>query len=155
MKAAVVVPGKSGKEAVSIEDVAKPQVRHGEVLVRMHAASLNFRDLVVAQGMYAGTPGNTRLIPLSDGAGEVIETGDGVTCWKAGDRVVSSFFQGWINGGFLPSHMPTALGGAIDGVLAEYRVFSEYGLARMPEHLSFEQGSTLPCAALTAWHALF
>ena len=152
MKAALVVPGK---EAVSIEDVVKPKAKRGHVLVQMHAASLNFRDLVVAQGMYAGTPDITRLIPLSDGAGEVIETGEGVTRWQTGDRVVSSFFQGWINGGFLPAHMPTALGGGIDGVLAEYRVFPEHGLARMPAHLSFEQGSTLPCAALTAWHALF
>ncbi len=155
MKAAQVIPGKSGKEALSIEEIAKPVAGRGEVLVRMHAASLNFRDLIVAQGMYAGTQDNARLIPLSDGAGEVIETGEGVSRWHTGDRVVSSFFQGWIDGGFLPAHMPTALGGGLDGVLAEYRVFSETGLARMPARLSFEQGSTLPCAALTAWHALF
>lgn len=155
MRAVQVLPGKTGAEALRIEEIAKPVAGRGEVLVRMHAASLNYRDLVVAQGMYAGTSENSRLIPLSDGAGEVIETGEGVTRWRAGDRVVSSFFQGWINGDFLPAHMPTALGGSIDGVLAEYRVFAEHGLARMPGHLSFEQGSTLPCAALTAWHALF
>jgi NADPH:quinone reductase-like Zn-dependent oxidoreductase len=152
MKAAVVVPGQ---KAVNVREIEKPQAGRGEVLVRVRAASLNFRDLIVAQGMYTGATDSAPLIPLSDGAGEVIETGEGVTRWQRGDRVVSSFFQGWVDGAFLPAHMATALGGGIDGVLAEYCVFKEHGLARMPAHLSFEQGSTLPCAALTAWHALF
>jgi NADPH:quinone reductase-like Zn-dependent oxidoreductase len=94
-------------------------------------------------------------IPLFDGAGEIVATGDGVTRWKQGDRVVSSFSRDWIDGRFLPTHMQTALDGGIDGVLSEYRAFPEHGLASLPPHRSWEQGTTLPCAALTAWHAPF
>ena len=155
MKAAQLVPGTSLVEALRIERVDAPVPGKGDVLVRMRAASLNYRDLIVVQGAYAGIREGKRLIPLSDGAGEIVETGAGVTRWQKGDRVVSSFFQDWLDGRFLPAHMQSALGGGIDGVLAEYRVFPETGLARLPAHLSYEQGATLPCAALTAWHALF
>jgi len=155
MKAIRLLPGKPLQEALSLQDLATPKPGRGEVLVRMRAASLNFRDLIVAQGAYAGTMQGEGLIPLSDGAGEVVATGSGVTRWREGDQVVASFFQGWLDGRFQPVHMQSALGGGIDGVLAEYRVFAESGLARLPAHLSFEQAATLPCAALTAWHALF
>jgi len=155
MKAAQLLPGKSLKQALKIQQLDTPAPGNGEVLVRMRAASLNFRDLIVAQGAYASTPEGKQLVPLSDGAGEVVATGAGVTRWRQGDRVMSSFFQDWLDGPFLPLHMQSALGGGIDGVLAEYRVFPATGLARMPTHLSFEQAATLPCAALTAWHALF
>ena len=155
MKTVFLLPGKTIDQALQIRDVDTPTPGKNEVLVRMRAASLNFRDLIVAQGAYTGMSGGKQLIPLSDGAGEIVETGPGVTRWRAGDRVVSSFFQDWVDGRFLPSHMQSALGGGIDGVLAEYRVFPDCGLAHMPTHLSFEQGATLPCAALTAWHALF
>lgn len=155
MKAVKLLAGKSAAQRLSIQDHETPAPGTGEVLVRMRAASLNFRDLIVAQGAYAGTPQGSGLIPLSDGAGEVVATGGDVTRWQKGDRVVSSFFQDWLDGRFLAAHMQSALGGAIDGVLAEYRLFPETGLCRMPSHFSFEQGATLPCAALTAWHALF
>ena len=155
MKSMQLLPGNSLKQALKIQQQDTPEPGNGEVLVRMRAASLNFRDLIVAQGAYAGTQEGKRLVPLSDGAGEVVATGPGATRWQKGDRVVSSFFQDWIDGPFLPAHMKSALGGGIDGVLAEYRLFPETGLARMPAHLSFEQAATLPCAALTAWHALF
>lgn len=155
MKSVLLHTGAPLREAFDIKEAVTPEPGAREVLVRMHAASLNFRDLIVAQGGYAGTAKGARLVPLSDGAGEIVGVGDGVTRWNEGDRVVSSFFPDWIDGAFLPSHMPTALGGQVDGVLAEYRVFPEHGIARMPSHLSWEQGATLPCAALTAWHALF
>jgi len=155
MKSMQLQPGKSLKQALKIQQLDTPKPGIGEVLVRMRAASLNFRDLIVAQGAYVGTQEGKGLVPLSDGAGEVVATGPGTTRWREGDRVVSSFFQDWLDGPFLPAHMQSALGGGIDGVLAEYRVFPETGLARMPAHLSFEQAATLPCAALTAWHALF
>ncbi len=155
MKAIELVPGKPMPQALRVAELDKPSPGQKEVLVRMRAASLNFRDLIVAQVGLPGAQQDRRLIPLSDGAGEVVATGPGVTRWREGDRVVSSFFQDWLDGRFLPGHMQSALGGAIDGVAAEFRVFPETALARMPAHLSFEQGATLPCAALTAWHALF
>src|SRR5581483_544281 len=142
-------------DALSMQELPAPKPARGEVLVRMRAASLNYRDLLVTRGLYPAQPGAQKVVPLSDGAGEVVEIGEGVTRFRSGDRVVSSFFQGWIDGVFRPAHMATALGGAIDGVLAQYAKFSEHGLAPLPDCLSFEQGATLPCAALTAWHALF
>jgi len=95
------------------------------------------------------------LVPLSDGAGEVVEIGSGVTRWTVGDRVAGCFFQGWIEGPITAAKASTALGGAIDGVLSETVVLHESGLVAVPNHLSFEEASCLPCAALTAWNALF
>ena len=94
-------------------------------------------------------------MPLSDGAGEVAEIGPGVTRVKPGDRVAGIFMQTWLGGEIEPEHAASSLGGAIHGVLAEYVVFSQDGLVRLPEHLSFEEGATLPCAAVTAWNALY
>lgn len=126
----------------------------GEVLVRMKAASLNFRDLMVVRGQY--NPKLKRpMIPLSDGAGMVEEVGEGVTRFKKGDRVAGCFMQTWIDGPVTHEKGLSALGGAIDGVLREYGIFSENGLVRVPEILSFEEAAALPCAAVTVWHALF
>ncbi|HVC63646.1 MAG TPA: NAD(P)-dependent alcohol dehydrogenase [Acetobacteraceae bacterium] len=141
----------------SLVPVEKPTPRPGpgQVLVRMRAASLNYRDLMVVTGSYArGTP-LPDLVPLSDGAGEVTEIGPGVTRVKPGDRVAGIFMQTWLGGDIEPDHAGSSLGGAIHGVLAEYVVFSQDGLVRLPEHLSFEEGATLPCAAVTAWNALY
>jgi NADPH:quinone reductase-like Zn-dependent oxidoreductase len=95
------------------------------------------------------------LVPLSDGAGEVIAVGDGVTRVKAGDRVAAIFMQGWIDGPPEDAKAATALGGGIDGMLAEKVCLNAEGLVRFPEHLSFEEAAALPCAAVTAWHSLF
>jgi NADPH:quinone reductase-like Zn-dependent oxidoreductase len=117
----------------------------------MRATSLNYRDLVIAKG---GLGKRERsLIPLSDGAGEVVELGPGVTRVRAGDRVAPIFTQTWL-GGDIGRNLPTALGGEIDGVLAEYVVLNQDGLVHFPDHLSFEEAATLPCAAVTAWNAL-
>jgi len=155
MKQIRLYPGRPLQQALELCETARPEPAAGQVLVRMRAASLNFRDLIVAQGAYPGTSKDRGLIPLSDGAGEVVATGDGVSRWKPGDRVIANFFQGWLDGQFQSTHMQSALGGGIDGVLAEYQVFAQAALAPIPAHLSFEQAATLPCAALTAWHALF
>lgn len=133
-------------------DVPRPGRR--QVLVRMRAASLNYRDLLVATGRYGRAGVQPGLVPLSDGAGEVAAVGPDVTRVKEGDRVAGIFMQGWIAGPPDESYRATALGGSIDGVLAEYVLFEEEGLVHLPEHLSFEEGACLPCAGVTAWNAL-
>ena len=144
--------GTSGEiDALKIVERPTPTPGHGQVVVRMRATSLNYRDLVIAKG---GLGKRERsLIPLSDGAGEVVELGPGVTRVRAGDRVAPIFTQTWL-GGDIGRNLPTALGGEIDGVLAEYVVLNQDGLVHFPDHLSFEEAATLPCAAVTAWNAL-
>ncbi len=149
------LPRQTGFGDLTLTEADVPGYGRGQVLVRMHAASLNFRDLAVATGKYMMSALPPNLVPLSDGAGEVVEIGDGVTRVKPGDRVAGIFMQGWMGGELEPQHAQTALGGAIDGVLAEYVVFDEQGLVHIPEHLSYEQAATLPCAAVTAWNALY
>lgn len=133
----------------------RPQPRPGpyEVLVRLKAASLNYRDLLVVKGQY-----NPKLplprIPLSDAAGEVAAVGPGVTRVQVGQRVAAIFMQKWLDGELDDSKAKSDLGGSIDGLLAEYAVLHEEGLVQVPEHLSFEEAATLPCAAVTAWHGL-
>lgn len=132
-----------------------PRPGRGQVLVQMRAASLNYRDLLVVKGQYGRTPPRPGLVPLSDGAGEVVEVGPEVTRFKAGDRVVGIFMQGWLGGEMTAESQATALGGAIDGVLAEYMLFDQNGLLTIPDPLSFQEAACLPCAAVTAWNALF
>ena len=143
-----------GLEHLSVEECAEPSPGPGQVLIRIKAASLNYRDVMVATGQY---PRGARypIVPLSDGAGEVAAVGTGVKAWKVGDRVATSFFAGWVDGPQTPERAATALGGAMDGVLAEAVVLPEGGVVRTPEHMSDVEAATLPCAAVTAWHALF
>lgn len=145
--------GSFGIEKLEFVERPTPQPGAGEVLVKIHAISLNFRDLMMVKGLY-----NPKLklprIPCSDGAGEIAAVGAGVTQWKAGDRVAGIFMQNWIDGPATPEKIKGALGGDIDGVLAEYVVLSEYGVVEIPEHLSYQEAATLPCAAVTAWNAL-
>ena len=126
----------------------------GQVQVQIHAISLNYRDLMVVEGRY-----NPRLplprVPCSDGAGEVVAVGPGVAQWKPGDRVAGIFMQQWLAGPPLAAYSKSALGGDIDGMLATEIVLHESGLVRIPEHLSYQEAATLPCAAVTAWNALF
>ena len=131
-----------------------PRPADDEVLIRFHAASLNYRDVMVVSGTY-----NPRMklpaIPFSDGAGEIVEIGSKVTKWSVGDRVSPNVVQGWIDGGPTAEASKTAIGaGTYDGVLREYGAFSEDAVVKVPEHLSFEEGATLPCGRGTAWHAL-
>ena len=149
------LPKQTGFDDLTLAEADTPKPGHGQVLVRMRAASLNFRDLSVASGKYMMSKLPPDLVPLSDGAGEVVELGAGVTRVRVGDRVAGIFMQSWLGGEMEPAHGASALGGAIDGVLAEYKLFDAQGLVHVPAHLSFEQAATLPCAAVTAWNALF
>jgi len=148
------LPKHEGFDDLTLMEGDIPTPGRGQVLVRIRAASLNFRDLSVATGRYVMGTLPPNLVPLSDGAGEVVETGPDVTRVKPGDRVAGIFMQGWLGGELEPAYRETALGGAIDGVLAEYVVFDQQGLVHIPPHLSYAQAATLPCAAVTAWNAL-
>jgi NADPH:quinone reductase-like Zn-dependent oxidoreductase len=125
-----------------------------EVLLRLRAASLNYRDLVVVQGNYGRLAGEPPLIPLSDGVGEVVAVGTEVTRVRPGDRVCTTVFQGWLSGELEDGMAETALGGPLDGVLGEYRTLHEDGAVRAPDHMSNAEAATLPCAGLTAWDAV-
>jgi NADPH:quinone reductase-like Zn-dependent oxidoreductase len=141
-----------GIDGLTLIDLPTLKPNAGQVLVRVRATSLNYRDTAVVSGRY---PGQTLpMIPLSDGAGEVVEIGEGVTRVQVGDRVAGIFFQDWIAGKLTREKIKSALGGAIDGMLAEYVVLDQKGLVHLPAHLSYEEGATLPCAAVTAWQAL-
>jgi NADPH:quinone reductase-like Zn-dependent oxidoreductase len=144
---------RPGLDSVTRTERPEPRPGPGQVCLRMRAWSLNFRDLSVARGAYGGPP-RQGLIPLSDGVGEVVEVGAGVNRVKLGDRVAGAFMQGYIRGGITAEALGTALGGAIDGMLAEYVVLSEQGVVQVPAHLSDEEAAALPCAAVTAWNAL-
>ncbi|MBM0744207.1 NAD(P)-dependent alcohol dehydrogenase [Phormidium sp. CLA17] len=130
-----------------------PTPNANQVLVKMHAASLNYRDLLVAKATY-GAKQTEPIAPLSDGAGEVVAVGEGVTRVQVGDRVAGIFMQQFIAGELTAEKAQSALGGAIEGVLAEYKVFDQAGVVKIPNHLSYEEAATLPCAAVTAWNAL-
>ncbi|MET0404369.1 MAG: NAD(P)-dependent alcohol dehydrogenase [Cystobacter sp.] len=131
----------------------EPKPGPGQAVVRIRAVSLNYRDLLILQGRYL-LPTQDRLIPVSDGAGEVVAVGPGVTRVKPGDQVAPTFFQTWTDGEMPRSPRPPALGGDVDGVLAEYVALDAEGLVPLPPGYSFEEGATLPCAAVTAWNAL-
>jgi NADPH:quinone reductase-like Zn-dependent oxidoreductase len=142
-----------GIENLALADRPDPEPGYGEVLVRVRACSPNYRDLQVVRGLYDPKMPLPR-VPFSDGAGEVVAVGEGVTRFAAGDRVAGIFMQEWVGGGITPEKAASALGGRIDGMLAEHVVLREYGLVPVPEHLSFAEAATLPCAAVTAWNAL-
>ncbi len=146
---------KLGLDNLAVIELPMPQPATRQVLVKFHAASLNYRDLLFAWGIYNPNP-RLPAIPGSDGAGEIVSVGAGVTRWKVGDRVCPIFMQGWIEGPVTPEKASTALGGGgeFDGVLREFGAFHEEGLVRIPDYLSYAEAATLPCAAVTAWSAL-
>jgi NADPH:quinone reductase-like Zn-dependent oxidoreductase len=139
----------------SLEFVERPTPKPGpgELLIAVRAVSLNFRDLLMVKGLYNPKMQLPR-IPCSDGAGEVVEIGPGVTSWKRGDRVAGIFMQNWLDGPLTAAKARGALGGDIDGMLADFVVLREEGLVAVPDHLSFQEAAALPCAAVTAWNAL-
>lgn len=150
---AYVLQSNAGIDALTLTDRPEPQPGAGQVLIKIKATALNYRDLLVAEGAY-GAGVKYPLVPMSDGAGEVVAIGEGVTRVKIGDRVAGIFFQDWISGALTREKMKSDLGGGIDGMLAEYVVLHQDGLVILPNHISYIQGATLPCAAVTAWHAL-
>ena len=148
------IRGDWGFDHLQLGARPEPRPGAGEVLLRMKAASLNYRDLVVPVRGYGAFTGNLPLIPLSDGVGEVVEVGPGVTRVKAGDRVCPCFHQSWIGGPPDLERLTRTLGGPIDGTMAELMCLPAEGVVKVPAHLTDEQAATLPCAALTAWSAL-
>src|SRR5580698_9372998 len=142
-----------GIDQLALEDSPPPRPGRGEVLVKIHAVSLNYRDLLMVRGQY-----NPRMalprIPCSDGAGEVVEVGEGVDTVTVGQRVAGSFMQHWLDGPPTAENTRGALGGDVDGMLAEYVVLHQGGVVSIPEHLSFAEAATLPCAGVTAWNAV-
>ncbi|WP_193200446.1 zinc-dependent alcohol dehydrogenase family protein [Nostoc sp. MG11] len=147
------VQSTTGIDALVLVGRPEPKPTAGQVLIKVKATSLNYRDLLVTEGAY-GSGLKYPLIPMSDGAGEVVEVGEGVTRVKIGDRVAGIFFQNWISDSLTKEKMKSDLGGGIDGMLAEYVVLYQDGLVILPDYLSYTEGATLPCAAVTAWHAL-
>jgi NADPH:quinone reductase-like Zn-dependent oxidoreductase len=137
-----------------VADAERPEPGEGEVLVRVRACSLNYRDLLMLAGQ-SGSGGGGSVVPLSDGAGEVAAVGEGVTEFAVGDRVAGCFFSQWESGGFEMRYHKAALGGSTDGMLSEYVVLPQSGVVAMPSHLNFDEAACLPCAAVTAWHGLF
>jgi NADPH:quinone reductase-like Zn-dependent oxidoreductase len=142
-----------GIDKLSLDEVPAPQPGPGQVVLDVHAVSLNFRDLMTVKGTY-----NPKLqphrIPCSDGAGIIAAIGKGVTRVAVDDRVAGTFFQHWFDGDPAPEKFKGALGGDIDGTLAQQVLLNQDGVVNIPEHLSFEEAATLPCAGVTAWNAV-
>jgi NADPH:quinone reductase-like Zn-dependent oxidoreductase len=153
MKAYQLSKAGAGIEGLISAERATPKPAHRQILVKVRACSLNFRDLSIVRGAYR-LPAKENLIPLSDGAGDVVAIGPNVQRFKVGDRVAGTFFQRWTAGEQPEDAQSYSLGGGIDGMLAEYAVLEEDGAVVLPPHLSPEEGATLPCAALTAWSAM-
>ncbi|KAF9029913.1 NAD(P)-binding protein [Hymenopellis radicata] len=148
-------PKRGSFEDLRQRDVPIPPVKPTEVLVKTHAVSLQFRDLMLASQSYGGKIASPdELVPCSDMAGEIIAVGDSVSGWQVGARVCANFALDHVYGDVTPAIGLTALGGFVHGVLTQYRTFPAHSLVAIPDHLSYEEGSTLPCAALTAYNAL-
>ena len=146
------IEGAYGIDNLKAADTPEPKPGSGQVVVDMRAASLNYRDLLTVQGYGGGFP--LPLIPFSDGAGVVVEADTTQSRFKPGDRVCPLFFQSWLTGPVTAESRMQALGGPLPGVLQGKMLLSADGAARFPDHLSFEEAATLPCAGLTAWRAL-
>jgi NADPH:quinone reductase-like Zn-dependent oxidoreductase len=147
------IQGPNGVDGLALVDKPVPKPGAGEVLVRLKAATLNYRDLLTIKGGY-GSRQKFPLVPVSDGAGVIETIGADVRGLATGDRVIGSFFQNWIGGEPSEAKMSAALGGSVDGVLTEYQVFPARALVKTPEHLSDIEAAALPCAGLTAWSAV-
>ena len=154
MRAYEIAAGSSTLDGLRRCERPEPTPQPTQILLRIHAASLNYRDLLIARGHYMGGAVTANTIPLSDGAGEVVAVGAAVTRFRVGERVAGTFFRGWIDG--RPPRGPLIALGAppADGVLAEFAVFDEQDAVAVPAHLSWAGAATLPCAAVTAWRSL-
>lgn len=150
---AFAIQNAFGLENIGFHERPEPKPGPGQLLVRVTAASLNYRDLLMAKGQYNPKLPLPRVLG-SDCAGRVVAVGEGVMRFAVGDRVASCFFQNWAGGSITDAAGKSALGGELDGILAEQVVLSENGAVRLPESLTDEEAATLPCAALTAWNAL-
>jgi NADPH:quinone reductase-like Zn-dependent oxidoreductase len=153
MKAFNIVETGKGLESWKRVELPDPTPGPGQVLIQIKAVSLNPRDLMIISGSYP-LPLKEKVIPVSDGAGEIVAVGPGVTRWKVGDRVFGAYFQQWHDGRIAPDAQLHALGGSLDGMLAQLVPLPESGVIRVPDHLSYEEASTFPVAAVTAWKAV-
>jgi NADPH:quinone reductase-like Zn-dependent oxidoreductase len=150
---AIRLTASDGQARPSLHEEPDPIPGRNEVLVRVHAASLNYRDLVILTGRYPG-PVKKNGVPLSDGAGEVVEIGPAVTRVKVGDRVTANCQQHWIGGPLLEEYHASSVGMTIDGMLADHVLLHENGLVHLPAYISYAEAASLPCAAVSAWSAL-
>ncbi|OED48738.1 NADPH:quinone oxidoreductase [Rhodobacteraceae bacterium (ex Bugula neritina AB1)] len=148
------IEGDWGFDNLNLSERPEPKPGPGDVVIRMRMASLNARDLIVPERGYGRATGELPLIPISDGVGEIVEIGAGVTRVAVGDRVCPTYFQNWTSGEPSPERFASALGGPNDGVMAELVCLSQEGVVKVPEYLSDAEAATLPCAALTAWSAV-
>lgn len=148
------IEGDWGFDNLRLSERPEPKAGPGQVVIAMRMASLNSRDLIVPERGYGRATGELPLIPVSDAVGEVIEVGDGVTRVRVGDRVCPTYFQNWAGGNATPERLASALGGPLDGVMADRVCLSEDGVVRLPDYLTDAEAATLPCAALTAWSAV-
>jgi len=142
-----------GMENLCLSERDEPQPQAGEVKIKVHAASLNYRDIMMIAGSYNPRQ-SLPLIPFSDGAGEIVALGEGVSGLQVSQKVVGSFCQNWLAGSAPGKLHSSTLGGPIDGMLAEYVCLPACGVVPVPDHLNMAQAATLPCAGVTAWHAL-
>lgn len=142
-----------GIESLRLAERDEPTAAPGQAIIKFHANSLNYRDYMVLNGKY-GPGGNEHLIPVSDGAGEVVTIGDGVSSVSIGDRVCVSFFSKWMDGPFGPQYFGSDLGGGAEGTLAELGAFPADALVKLPDSFSYAEGACLPCAGVTAWNAI-
>jgi NADPH:quinone reductase-like Zn-dependent oxidoreductase len=142
----------AGLSGLALREVEDPQACYRQVLVRVRANSLNFRELSILRGTYP-LPVKADVVMCSDGAGEVIAVGEGVSRAKVGDRVAAAMFPRWIDGPIAWEYAPQ-IGGSLDGMLSELVALDEDAVVHIPAHLSYEEAATLPCAAVTAWNAL-
>lgn len=148
------IEGEWGMDNLKLSERPLPKPGPGQVLVRMKASSLNFRDLLVPERGYGSHTGTLPLIPLSDGVGEVTDIGSGVRRVAVGDRICPTYFQRWTAGEPDLERLTQSLGGPVDGTMADYMCLSEEGVVKVPAYLTDIEAATLPCAALTAWSAL-
>jgi len=147
------VGDQTGIDSLLMVDRANPEPAAGEALIKFHANSLNYRDYMIVSGLY-GPPKDKTLIPVSDGAGEVISVAADVHQVKVGDRVAVNFFSRWIDGTFGGQYFGSDLGGGADGTLCEFGVFPADSLALLPDAFSYEEGACFPCAGVTAWNVI-
>ncbi len=150
---AVRLSGEFSLDALTFDTVGIPEPGPKDVLLRIRAVSLNQRDLMLVRGTYDPNVSKPRVL-CSDGAGEVLVVGSEVTAFRPADRVVAGFFRDWVDGPLTFEASNSAFGGAIDGVLTTHIVLPEHALVKIPEEMTFEEAATLPCAGVTAWHAL-
>ena len=148
------IEGDWGFDNLRLSTRPDPEPGPGEVLIAMRMASLNARDLIVPDRGYGRATGSLPLIPVSDGVGEIVGIGDGVTRVAVGDRVCPTYFQNWTGGDPSPARFASSLGGPLDGVMADLVCLPQDGVVKVPDDLSDAEAATLPCAALTAWSAI-